>query len=68
MSRTKRSVDVFKNNWHFKRNRRADFAAQCQDSDPELMGFKPKPKELLSDWEDKYPSAVREVKYPSQTK
>jgi hypothetical protein len=68
MSRTRRSIQILKNNWHFKRNRRADFVAQCQDNDPELMGFKPKPQELVSSWNDKYPAALHEVKYLSQTK
>jgi hypothetical protein len=68
MSRTKRSIEVLKNNWRFKRSRRADFAAQFQDSDPELMGFKPRPRQLVSSYDDKYPSAIYEVKYLSQTK
>jgi BarA-like signal transduction histidine kinase len=69
VSKTKRSKQVLLNNWSYKSSYKADFAKACDKCyDGDLLGFKPKKRQLLNAYEDKVPSAVSEVKYLSQCK
>lgn len=69
MSRTKRSIAILKNNWSWKCHRHQDFKASVnKDYDGDMCGFSPKHKNLLSAYDDKYPSATKEVKYLAQCK
>ena len=73
MSRTKRTSQVLFSNWSYKCSANRDFKAAClTDYDGDMYDYSPRSRDtkagLLSSWEDVVPSAVKEVKYPSQCK
>jgi hypothetical protein len=73
MSRTKRSIEVLKNNWHYKRNHWQDFKASCiTDYDGDMNSYRIKSRHkashLVSARDDIYPAASYEVKYLSQAR
>lgn len=74
MSRTKRSIELAKHLWSYKRSYSGDFKASCITDcyfDPgDMLGYKPKSRHLSCNlrnaWDDEAPAG--KVKYSSQWK
>lgn len=69
MSRTIRSKEIARSNWHFKRHPLKDFQASCiTDFNGDMFGYTPKSRHtrahLISAYDDKVPAAVHEVRWP----